>query len=47
MLGRAHRANPEAVLVVAGCYAQQDPEAVLALPCLLYTSIYGAHSVTR
>ena len=32
MLGRAHRANPEAVLVVAGCYAQQDPEAVLALP---------------
>ena len=32
MVRRAARTNPEAVVVVTGCYAQRDPEALLAMP---------------
>ncbi len=31
MIARAHRANPEALVVAVGCYAQTAPEAVAAL----------------
>lgn len=32
MIARAHRRNPQAVIVVSGCYAQKDAEKVLSLP---------------
>ncbi len=32
LIRRALRRNPEAFMVVAGCYAQRDPEAVAAIP---------------
>lgn len=32
LVRRALRRNPEAFMVVAGCYAQRDPEAVAAIP---------------
>ncbi len=32
LVRRAQRRNPEALMVVAGCYAQRDPEAVAAIP---------------
>ncbi len=32
MISRAHGRNPDAKIVVAGCYAQRAPEEVLALP---------------
>lgn len=32
MISRAHKANPDAVIAVVGCYAQVDPAAVAALP---------------
>lgn len=32
MISRANKRNPNAVLVVAGCYAQRDAEYVLTLP---------------
>ena len=32
MISRAHALNPEAKIVVAGCYAQRAPQEVLALP---------------
>ena len=32
MISRAHVKNPDAVIVVAGCYAKTNPDAVSALP---------------
>jgi len=32
LVRRALRRNPEALMVVTGCYAQRDPEAVAAIP---------------
>ena len=32
MISRAHGRNPDAKIVVAGCYSQRSPEEVLALP---------------
>lgn len=32
MLRRAARANPEALVVAAGCYAQRDPDALAEMP---------------
>jgi len=32
LIRRAHRTNPEAAVIVTGCYAQIDPEAVAAIP---------------
>lgn len=32
MIARAHARNPDAIIIVAGCYAQRDAKAVLALP---------------
>ena len=32
VIRRAARQNPDALIVVTGCYAQRDPEAVAALP---------------
>ena len=41
IIRRMNRDNPDARIVVMGCYATREPEAVAALPgvsCLLYTS---------
>lgn len=40
MISRAHVKNPQAKIIVAGCYAQRDPERVRLLPgvCLLVGS---------
>src|SRR5437899_2448860 len=32
LVRRLHQANPEAALVVMGCYATRDPDAVARLP---------------
>lgn len=32
MISRAHGRNPDAKIVVAGCYSQRSPEEVLSLP---------------
>ena len=32
MISRAHRANPDGVVVVAGCLAQREPEKLMQLP---------------
>ncbi len=32
MIRKAHRTNPNALIVAAGCYAQQDAEEVLSIP---------------
>ena len=32
MISRAHRANPEAVIVAAGCLAQREPEKLMQTP---------------
>ena len=32
MISQAHRRQPEALLVVTGCYAERNPEGVAALP---------------
>ncbi|HEY0754242.1 MAG TPA: tRNA (N(6)-L-threonylcarbamoyladenosine(37)-C(2))-methylthiotransferase MtaB [Ktedonobacteraceae bacterium] len=32
MISQAHRRQPEALLIVTGCYAERDPDGVAALP---------------
>src|SRR5258708_17422650 len=32
MISQAHRRQPEALLVVTGCYAERNPQGVAALP---------------
>lgn len=42
---RARRANPEAVIVVTGCYAQVSPDDVMAIPDV--DLVVGTHSRDR
>ena len=36
IIRRAHKTNPDAVILVTGCYSQVSPEEVLTLPGVLY-----------
>ena len=36
MIRRAHKANPDAVIMVTGCYSQVSPDEVMRLPGVLY-----------
>ena len=45
MISRAHGRNPDAKIVVAGCYSQRAPEEVLALPGV--SLVIGSKDRTR